>query len=258
MASELLLNLGLALIPMVFLWGLSISLRDVSIVDIYWGAGFVYLAWMSSLRTVGIDAFTWQHWALCITVSVWGARLSLYLLWRNWGEGEDPRYVSMRSRSSNFWLTSFLRVFVLQAIVMWCVSLPVQVSLLSGGGGFMAIHGLGLAFWSVGLFFETVGDFQLAQFRKRRTSGQVLDKGLWRYTRHPNYFGDFMVWWGLFLLSWRSVDSAWTAVGPAIMTFFLLRVSGVALLEKDIGQRRPAYSEYIEKTSPFFPWFPKE
>jgi steroid 5-alpha reductase family enzyme len=191
-------------------------------------------------------------------VTVWGLRLTLYLSIRNLGKGEDYRYQAMRRRwGRNFPFISLGTVFLLQAALMWIVSLPVQVSMANPGDP-GSLAWLGLAVFALGLFFETVGDWQLARFKADPDNkGKVMDRGLWRYTRHPNYFGDFAVWWGLFLIAVADVSMLWTIVGPLVMSWLLLRVSGVAMLEKTIGRRRPGYEEYARTTNAFFPWKPK-
>jgi steroid 5-alpha reductase family enzyme len=240
----------------VALWLISLLLRDASIVDPCWGFSFILIAATSAACG---ESITWRSWLLLALTIVWGSRLSVYLLWRNWGRGEDRRYAAMRSHHGrNFWWVSLLTVFLLQAVVAWVVSLPVQLTIAAGTTApFGWLDVLGLSFWGVGLFFETVGDWQLARFQADpRNAGKVMDRGLWRYTRHPNYFGDCCVWWGFYLLS-VAAGFAWTVFSPMLMTWLLLRVSGVLLLERTIEQRRPEYAEYRQRTSPFFPWPPR-
>jgi steroid 5-alpha reductase family enzyme len=212
-------------------------------------------------------------WLLVWLTTIWGLRLSGHLTWRTFrgsrqagGRHEDRRYAAMRARDERFWWTSLFKVFWLQAGILWFVSLPVQVGICpSPSLQFVALPDrlantlivLGSTIWAVGLFFEAIGDYQLARFvADRNNQGQVLSSGLWRYTRHPNYFGDFCVWWGLYLIALAN-GAWWTFVGPLAISFFLLRVSGVTLLERDIGNRRPGYREYVERTSAFFPRPPK-
>lgn len=212
------------------------------------------VAWVA--WTVADDPGTRQTLAAAL-VTVWGLRLSIHLSIRNLGKGEDYRYQAMRRRwGKRFPLVSLGTVFVLQALLMWIVSLPIQVTMVNAPDTAW-LAWLGVAIWAVGFFFETVGDLQLARFKADPDNkGKVMDRGLWRYTRHPNYFGDFAVWWGLFLVAVTGVSMLWTIVGPILMSFLLLRVSGVAMLEKTIGKRRPGYDEYAERTNAFFPWFP--
>lgn len=239
------------------LWLLGLALRDASIVDIFWGAGFVVVAWTTFLGADGAEA---RRWLLVALTSVWGLRLTGYLAWRNIGKGEDFRYAAMRRRwGDRFWIVSLLQVFLLQGILMWIVSLPVQAGQVPdrpASLGLLAV--LGTASWSIGLFFETVGDWQLARFKADPANrGRVMDHGLWRYTRHPNYFGDFMVWWGLYLIALEGEGTWWTVVGPVVMSILLIRVSGKALLERSLSKRRDGYEEYVRRTSGFFPWPPR-
>jgi steroid 5-alpha reductase family enzyme len=194
---------------------------------------------------------------LAVLVTIWGLRLAVHITRRNHGKDEDPRYVVMRERDgSRFWLTSLYRVYLAQWLTLWLISLPLQA-----GGTLGATHGLGLVdavgvvLWLVGFGFETVGDFQLDRFKADSESrGKVMDRGLWRYTRHPNYFGDAMLWWGLGIVALGGgVGAAWGLVGSALDTLILTRVSGKPILERDIEQRRPGYRAYIEHTSGFFP-----
>ncbi|MFH1330256.1 MAG: DUF1295 domain-containing protein, partial [Actinomycetota bacterium] len=201
-----------------------------------------------------------RRWLLVSLVTVWGLRLGAYLAYRNLGKGEDYRYVAMREKAGGrFWIVSLFKVFLLQGLLLWVVSLPVQAGQLPSvpdGIGPLAI--VGTALWAVGLFFETAGDAQLARFKADPANkGKVMDRGLWRYTRHPNYFGDFVVWWGIYLVALEGHGTWWAVAGPLLMSFLLLRVSGVAMLEKTIGTRRPGYGEYVRRTSAFVPRPPR-
>ena len=247
------------------LWLLSLARRDASIVDPFWGTGFVVVTWLS-LASTGLDKADARSWLLTILVTIWGARLSLYLLWRNRGHGEDKRYREMRKHhGARFWWVSLLTVFWLQGIILWIVSMPIQASIVSAQALTVSATSLsplswldlaGVSVWCIGLFFEAVGDYQMAQFQAdSANAGSVMDRGLWRYTRHPNYFGDFCVWWGVYLIT-ANGGAAWTVFSPALMSFLLLKVSGVKLLEKTITDRRPDYAAYQARTSSFFPWPP--
>lgn len=235
----------------VALWVVSLILRNASIIDLFWGFGFVVIAWVGWLTLAGDGGA--RRTLLLALVSVWGLRLAIYLTWRNAGKGEDFRYQAMRRRwGSRFPIVSLATVFLLQAVLMLIVSLPVQAGMLTGGR-IGVLGAVGAALWLVGVGFETIGDLQLARFKADPDNrGKVMDRGLWRYTRHPNYFGDFCVWWGLYLVALTGA-TWWTIVGPIVMSLLLLRVSGVSLLEKDIGKRRPGYAEYVERTNAFFP-----
>jgi steroid 5-alpha reductase family enzyme len=242
---------------MIGTWLLSLPLKNVSIVDIVWGAGFVLVAWVSYLVGDGTES---RRLLLAAMVTLWGGRLAIYLFRRNHGKGEDPRYVAMRERRGDrFAVQSLWMVFGLQGVLMWLVSLPVQVGVVPDlPTSIGPVELVGVVLWAIGLFFESVGDFQLARFKADGANqGQVMDQGLWRYTRHPNYFGDFCVWWGIWIVSAATGVGLFAVVGPVVMTFFLLRVSGVAMLERSIGKRRPGYDEYIARTNAFFPGPPK-
>ena len=255
MTSILLATAIAAAAAFVLLWVISVIVRDASIVDPFWGSAFVLIAWVAYFA--GDDPGTRQL-LVPILVSVWGLRLTLYLSIRNLGKGEDYRYQAMRRRwGGRFAWVSLGTVFLLQAALSWVVSLPTQVTqTVNDTVGILAF--VGIALWAVGLFFETVGDWQLARFKADAdNAGKVMDRGLWRYTRHPNYFGDFCVWWGLFLVSFTGFEMWWTVIGPIVMSTLLMRVSGVTLLEKTIGKRRPGYEEYARRTSAFFPRPPR-
>jgi len=255
LAVPLSLSAALLVGAMLLLWTLSLRLRNASIVDVFWGSAFVLAGWTAALS--GGGAGPRRALALAL-VTLWGTRLTLHLGRRNLGHGEDPRYVAMRAaHGARFWWVSLFTVFLFQAGLAWVVSLPIQLAAVSTSAGLGVLDLAGLALWLVGFAFEAVGDAQLARFRRDPASrGRALDTGLWRYTRHPNYFGDACAWWGLGLLG-AAAGAPWTLVAPVLMTFFLLRVSGVALLERDIVERRPAYRDYVARTSAFLPWFPR-
>ena len=242
---------------MLATWALSLALRDASIVDIAWGLGFVLVAWVSFAVADGSDA----RRALVVTLTtLWGLRLAAYLAWRNAGKGEDYRYRAMRRRhGARFGLVSLYLVVGLQGLLMWIVSLPVQAAQVPDSpSGLVALDYLGIALWCAGMFFETVGDLQLARFKSDPANeGRVMDRGLWRFTRHPNYFGDFCVWWGLYAVALATGDAWWSVAGPLVMSVLLLRVSGVTLLERHMTRSRPGYDEYARRTSAFFPRPPR-
>lgn len=244
-------------ILMLAMWALSLRLRDASIVDIVWGFGFVMVAWVARAVADGVPAR--QNLLVALT-TIWGLRLAVYLFWRNHGKGEDYRYRSMRKHYGERWtFVSLYLVFGMQGALMFVVSLPVQLGQMPDtptGLGLLAYAGIAL--WIVGFAFETVGDIQLARFKADPANkGLVMDRGLWRFTRHPNYFGDFCVWWGLFLIAAETRLGLLSVIGPIAMSILLLRVSGVAMLERTIGRRRPGYAEYVARTSAFFPRPPK-
>ncbi|MFO0756209.1 MAG: DUF1295 domain-containing protein [Byssovorax sp.] len=238
------------------LWLLSLRLRDSSIVDIFWGLGFAIIAWVTLLTRGGAPPRS--RLAVGLT-TLWGLRLASYLAWRNIGKGEDPRYVAMRRHHGDRWpLRSLFIVFGLQGVLMWIVSLPVQAAVRAPEPAALGpLDMAGAALVIVGVLFEGVGDLQLARFKgDPQNRGKVMDRGLWRYTRHPNYFGDFVVWWGLFAIA-AAAGAWWTAIGPLLMSVLLLRVSGVTLLEKSM-RARPGYEAYVRRTSAFFPWPPRD
>lgn len=240
---------------MILLWLLSLRLRDASIADPFWGAGFVLATWTAALAADGGGARRALALAL---VTVWGLRLSLHLLRRNLGHGEDRRYAAMRAaHGDRFWIVSLGTVFLLQGGLILLVSLPLQLAVARTGPALGLLDAAGVALFALGLAFEAVADLQLARFKADPANrGRVMDRGLWRLTRHPNYFGDATLWWGLGLLG-VAAGAPWSLLSPAVMTWLLLRVSGVSLLERDIAERRPGYREYVRRTSAFFPWFPR-
>lgn len=238
------------------LWLLSLALRDASIVDICWGPAFLLaaLVTLQLLETVTPRALT-----VTGLVALWAARLALHLGRRNIGHGEDPRYATWRAQHGRrWWWRSYLQVFVLQSVIAWGVGWPVHAALTSGAAFPAPTDVFGIALVLTGLACETVADWQLTSFRADPANrGRVLDRGLWRFSRHPNYFGDAVVWWGFGALALAASGGWMTLVGPAAMTFLLMRVSGVTLLERDITERRPDYARYIATTSAFVPWPPR-
>ncbi len=242
---------------MVSVWLVSLWKRDASIVDISWGLGFAGIA----LVTFAVAEGPLARRALVTALAViWGVRLGGYLLWRALGKAEDFRYQAMRRYwGARFPLISLFTVFGLQGVLMWIVSLPLQVAQrASASADFAWFDAVGIALWLVGMFFESIGDLQLVRFKADpANAGRVMDRGLWRYTRHPNYFGDCLVWWGLFALALSTPGGAYTVVGPIVMTILLRRVSGVALLERSLVKRRPGYAEYVARTRPFVPGPPR-
>ncbi len=249
----------LAVLAMMLLgWVISLIYRNVTIVDSLWGLGFVLIAWLTFFMAEG---FGGRKVLITTLVSLWGLRLFLHLSWRNWGHGEDPRYGSWREESGDrFWLVSLFKVFILQAIFLWAIALALQWGQLSSQPERLTwLDYLGLGLWMVGFFFEAVGDWQLARFKANpNNQGLVMDQGLWAYTRHPNYFGETLIWWGIFLTTLATPGSWWTIISPIIITVVLLKMTGVTLMEKTIVHTRPGYSEYIAKTNAFLPWFPKK
>ncbi|KJS05682.1 MAG: hypothetical protein VR73_11940 [Gammaproteobacteria bacterium BRH_c0] len=251
--TELLVPLGANLVFASGLWLLSIYRRDAGLVDLIWPLMFVLAAWIWFEPAVA----TSLHWIVLALVMAWGLRLHLHLAWRNLGKEEDRRYQVIRERNSpGFWWKSYFIVFVLQAVLAWVASLGIYGALLSLGS-LDVVTVVGLAIALTGFVFEAVGDWQLAAFKSdKANAGKVMDSGLWRYTRHPNYFGDCCFWWGIAMVALAG-GHWWALVSPLLMTVLLLKVSGVSLLESDIAERRPQYREYIQRTSAFIPWKPR-
>ena len=242
---------------MIIMWVVSVAVKNASIVDIVWGLGFVLVAWVVRLTTdQGDDA---RQWLLVAMTTVWGLRLAVYLFVRNHGNGEDYRYRAMRKHyGERFGLISVYSVFGLQGALMFVVSLPVQLGQADPTPGLGVIAAFGVVLWLIGMFFETIGDAQLAGFKRNPdNAGKVMNQGLWRYTRHPNYFGDACVWWGIGIVAAETGAGAWGLIGSAAMTYLIRRVSGVTMLEKTIGRRRQGYDEYVRTTSAFIPRPPR-
>jgi steroid 5-alpha reductase family enzyme len=235
-------------------WIVSLFKGDASIVDSLWSLIFLALCTTYFLLN---ESSTTRGIVVLVLVTVWALRLSAYITWRNWGEPEDTRYQAIRRKySPNFAFKSLWIVFLLQGALAWIISLPLLAA-VTGSRPLNAIDAVALLMVLFGISFESIADAQLAAFKARPGSqGQVMDQGFWRYTRHPNYFGECCVWWGLYLFA-LAAGGWWSIVSPLLMTFLLLRVSGVVMLEKDISERRPGYRAYIERTNAFIPGFPR-
>jgi steroid 5-alpha reductase family enzyme len=246
---------ALVLAGMVGLWAWSVRIRDASVVDLWWGPGFAAVAWIS----VAVAGPSPRGLLLAGLASAWGLRLGAYLAWRRRGHGEDRRYAAMRARhGERFARVSLVTVFLLQGAIMWVVSLPLQAGAVLGRAAPLGpLDAVGALVVAAGVVVEAVADAQLARFLAEPDhGGRVMERGLWAWSRHPNYFGDFVVWWGLGLVAVGS-GAWWPLIGPAVMTLLLMRVSGVPLLEGTIGERRPGYAAYAARTSPFFPRPPR-
>jgi steroid 5-alpha reductase family enzyme len=231
-------------------WIVSIIRKDVSIVDSLWSLMFLIalLTYLGTAESTGDRAAI-----LVVLVAVWATRLSAHIAWRNHGQPEDRRYQEIRRNNEpNFALKSLFIVFGLQAALAWFIALPLIVA-ASGQSALNAFDYAGIVLWLAGFAFEAIADWQLTRFKAdANNAGKVLDQGLWAFTRHPNYFGEFVLWWGYFLIA-LGAGGWWTIVAPLLLSFLLLRVSGVALLERDIATRRPEYDRYIRSTNAFFP-----
>ncbi len=260
--DELLASLPWAAVGVVVALGttfvVALRLGRHAVVDVTWGLGFAVIAVASFVTSSGTGDDV-RRWLLVVMTVAWGVRLGVHIGRRSRGKGEDPRYEAMFARSGgNQNLVALRKVYLLQGVLMFLVSLPVQVGMFATGPiGWLTW--VGVLVWAVGLFFETVGDAQLDRFRGDPSSaGRVLDTGLWRYTRHPNYFGDACVWWGLFLVSAQAWPGVLTVLSPLVMTYLLANGSGKPLLEKGMSSRRPGYDDYVARTSGFFPLPPKK
>ncbi len=241
---------GLALVA----WAVATARRNAGLLDIFWSLFLLLAAVIYALNSPDPGARALLTLAL---VAAWSLRLACYLAARNWNAPEDHRYRAIRARNEpGFAWKSLYLVFGLQAVLAWLVAAPLAAAIgTPGPPGALEVAGAALAFF--GIVWETIGDAQLARFKaSAANAGRVMDRGLWRYSRHPNYFGEFCVWWGFYAIA-LGTGAWWTVLSPLLMSVLLLRVSGVRLLEKDIGERRPAYRDYIARTNAFFPGPPK-
>jgi len=221
----------------------------VSVVDVTWGLALAVVALASAVLG---DGPAWRRWAVFAVVAVWGLRLSWHIWRRNTGHGEDPRYTELLGSGRG---GPLVRVWIPQGAAIWFVSLPVQVSAVAGDSGW-PVAVVGFAVWLLGVGFESVGDAQLAAYKRDPDRDPVMDRGLWRYTRHPNYFGDACVWWGVWLVAASAWPGVLTVLSPVVMTYFLLFATGARLLEQTM-MKRPGYPEYAARTSMFVPLPPK-
>lgn len=246
------------LVLMTVLWLVSIYLKNVSIVDNFWGIGFVLVTFLYAMQ---YEVLYTRVKLMVLLVTLWGIRLSVYLFYRNHGKGEDFRYQEFRRNygENRYWWISFFQVFLLQGGLILVISLPILgVMLKTNSNGLNFFDYLGLTIWCVGFFFESVGDYQLAMFKRNpENKGKLLTKGLWRFTRHPNYFGDAAVWWGFGFLAIAS-EAYFFSIGALLMTYLIIKISGVTMLERSLSEAKPGYEKYIKSTSVFFPWFPKQ
>lgn len=258
-------NAAILLAAILLLWAYSVRIRDVSFIDAFWAFGMVILAWASWAQSSAPGARS--HLLLGLT-TLWGLRLSWHL-WNRWrAQGEDPRYAKimsarMEKQGWSWAKTSLLAVFLTQVPLLFITCLPAQLGIWASDGGRTVIGPIGAAgalIAFIGIAFETIGDAQLNAFRANPANkGKVLDTGLWRYTRHPNYFGDACTWWGIWMVAAESGLPGWISIiGPVFLTFTLTRWSGKPLLEKGMKKTRPDYADYVARTSGFFPWPPKQ
>ena len=247
-------TLGFALGCGVLLWLVSLRLKDVSIIDIFWGPGIAGVVTI----TAGMAPMVGARGIIALfLVNIWALRLALHIWARH--HGEDHRYGAMRKKfGPRWWWWSFFQVFLLQVILIWFVPAPLVAAVQTGGVPLGPLDLAGVALAVAGLGFETVADAQLARFRRDpANTDKVMDRGLWGLSRHPNYFGETVMWWGFFLIGFSGSGAWWIALGPAIITVLLLKVSGVTLMEDGITERRPKYAAYKNRVSAFVPWWPR-
>jgi steroid 5-alpha reductase family enzyme len=254
-----LVGLGTAVAYVTLIWLLSLVLKNASIIDIFWAPGSAVLTIVYAL--LSDDGYSGRQVLVLALVIAWASRLGGHILTRNAGHGEDFRYKKWREQSPDtFWWVSLFRVFYLQGALLWIISAPLLVAVHSDSPHHLTVVDyIGVTVWAIGFLFEAFGDWQLTRFKANPdNAGKVMNVGLWRYTRHPNYFGNATLWWGYFIIAAVTPWGFVTAFAPAIMAFMLVRVSGVALLERSIKKRRPGYEEYIARTSSFIPLPPKK
>lgn len=246
------------LMMMIILWIISVAIKNVSIVDLFWGVGYVLAA---SVYFYYSDGNEIRKLTLLTLVAIWGLRLTVYLSFRNIGKGEDYRYQEFRKTygEHRYWWVSFFQTFLLQGLLMWLISAPLLAAMYYGKDHQLNIFDyVAIIIWLVGFIFEAGGDYQLARFKSDTDNkGKVLQTGFWKYTRHPNYFGDSAVWWAFGLFS-IAAGSYLAVLGSLLMTGLIIKVSGVALLERSLKDKKPEYKDYIRRTSAFFPWPPKK
>ena len=251
--------IGLAAVVALFtiLWLVSLAIDNASIVDTWWGPGIFLIGLTYFLSTNGADL---RRVLVLTFVGLWALRLALHIGGRNIGHGEDFRYVAWRTQyAASWWWASYLRVFVLQSVVAWIVALPLYFAIGSAEPDHLtAWDAAGAALFTIGFWFEAIGDEQLRRFKANpANAGTVMNTGLWRYTRHPNYFGEAVLWWGFAVIAAGTPGGYFGIIGAALINFFLVRVSGVSLLEKTLKQTKPGYAAYIASTSAFLPRPPR-
>ena len=252
------LGFGVVMILMTLVWIASVFMKNASIVDPFWSIGFIVAGTSYYLHTEGLEL---RKTILLALLIIWGLRLAIYLGWRNIGKPEDYRYQQFRQDygPKRYWWFSFFQVFLLQGVLLWLVSAPLIAAMYFGEDSPLGIFDyLGMTLWLIGFIFEAGGDYQLVRFKSNpENKGKLLTSGLWKYTRHPNYFGDACLWWGFGCFS-ISVGSYLPLLGPLLMSLLIIKVSGVAMLERTLKHTKPGYEEYVRKTNAFFPWFPRK
>ena len=238
-------------------WVISLMRRNAAIADSLWGLGFVLIAWLTFFQA---DGFFQRKLMLALLVTVWGMRLFFHIAARSRGKGEDPRYAAWRAQyGEKFWLVSLYKVFLVQALFLWVIAIGVQYGQIAAQPARLTwLDAAGLLIWLAGLLIESVADYQLQRFLAApENRGRVMDQGLWRYSRHPNYFGEALVWWGIFVVVLSTPLGFLTIVSPLVITYTLLRLTGVTLMEETEFSENPEYQAYIRRTSAFVPWIPR-
>ncbi len=256
------INFAVLMALIVILWLISVRLKDVSFIDGFWALGMVIMAALTFAQTP--HGAVPRKFLLLALTSIWGVRLAIHLFSRWRREGVDPRYARilgrlMDKKGWSFAKAALIQVFILQAPLLWFVCLPAQLGQFASEPAQLGVLAwIGTAFALTGIAFESIGDAQLRRFRSDpATKGKVLETGLWRFTRHPNYFGDTLTWWGIWLVAAESTPGIWSFAGPLILTILLTKWSGVPLLEHGMSKTRPDYADYVRRTSAFFPLPPK-
>lgn len=244
------------IVTMTFVWILSLLTGKMSIVDGFWGLGFIGITLYHFFSGMDMEP---RRFLVSYLIFLWGLRLAAHLFYRNHGHAEDPRYAVWRNDwAKNTWWISYFKVFLLQGVLMFIISLPVQIIFFESGPFLTGLDWFGVLIWFIGWVMETTADYQLLKFKKNPANkGLVMDKGFWKYSRHPNYFGETCIWWGIFIISLSSGYWYISMLSPILITFLLLKVSGVTLLEKRYDGNTK-YAEYKRKTSAFFPLIPKK
>lgn len=254
----LLINLGAVALLEITGWLISLKRNNVTIADSLWGLGFIIIAWLTFFQS---DGFLWRKIIITAAVTIWGLRLSYHITKRGLGKPEDPRYTQWRKEyGSRFPLVSLFRVFLVQALFMWLIAMSLQVSQSAEMPDYITITDIaGAAIWLSGFIIESSADRQLSQFIKNPANrGRVMRYKLWKYSRHPNYFGESAMWWGIYIISCSVQYGLFTVFSPALITYTLLKITGVSLMEETMFKDNPEYAEYKRTTSSFIPWLPGE
>ncbi|MGM0451801.1 MAG: DUF1295 domain-containing protein [Thermodesulfobacteriota bacterium] len=258
MLTLFIVNLAAVVVFMCIGWAISLARENVTIADSFWGIGFVIIAWLTFFAA---DGFIGRKVIITLIVTLWGLRLCVHLSLRNRGKGEDPRYAAWREKyGENFRVVSLYKVFLVQALFQWLIALGIQYGQMAETPARLTwLDAAGVAIWATGFVIETAADYQLASFLSNPANkGKVMDQYLWRYSRHPNYFGESLVWWGIFVIVLSVPWGVWTIISPVVITYTLLRITGVTLMEETEFSENTEYRAYIEKTNAFVPWFPRK